>query len=171
MRSRIGGMQSVERMRWRRSRVFTQASFADGALYSYGPSGRRRRIQAFAPFTMDYRDNVTWVKGKAHHQYGRRIPRCTFQLFRHLPKAVPTAITFFAAGSILPQAIQSTNGQYSLPAGSPSPSSIVSFMEASAESLRPAPWRYPGFGPPEAASLLLHAALCLGGMVPRTISR
>ena len=59
---RISGMQSVEQNVATVEGV-TQVSFADNALYTYGPSDGGGGF-SLAPFTMNYRDSVTWVKGR-----------------------------------------------------------------------------------------------------------
>jgi len=141
---RISGMQSVEQIVATVEGV-TQASFADGALYSYGPSDGGGGF-SLAPFTMNYRDSVTWVKGRHTINVGAEH-RTVHSSYYGTSEGGPNGDYVFAAGSILPEAIQSTNGAYSLPAGSPSPSSIVSFMEGISQYYARAV-AYPGFGPP-----------------------
>ncbi len=141
---RISGMQSIEQSVSTVEGV-TQVSFADGALNSYGPDDGGGGF-SLAPFTMSYRDSITWVKGKHTMNVGADY-RTVHSSYFGTSVGGPNGDYVFAAGSALPQAIQSTNGQVSLPAGSPSPSSIVSFMEGISQDYARAV-AYPGFGPP-----------------------
>ena len=141
---RISGMHSIEQVISTVEGV-TQASFADGALQSYGPDDGGGGF-SLAPFTMNYRDSLTWVKGRHTINIGGEY-RTVHSSYFGTSVGGPNGDYVFAAGSALPEAIQSTNGQVSLPAGSPSPSSIVSFMEGISEYYARAV-AYPGFGPP-----------------------
>jgi hypothetical protein len=123
----------------------TQVSFADGALNSYGPDDGGGGF-SLAPFTMNYRDSVTWVKGRHTMNIGGEY-RTVHSSYFGTSVGGPNGDYVFAAGSTLPEAIQSTNGTASLPAGSPSPSSIISFMEGISQYYARAV-AYPGFGPP-----------------------
>jgi hypothetical protein len=139
---RISGMQSVARILPKDFNV-TQVAFADNALYPYGTSGGGFSL---APFTMFYRDGVTWVKGRHTITFGgeyRTVHTANFGTSIGGPNGIYT----FAAGSPLPVAIQSTNGEFSLPAGAPSPSALVSFMEGISQFYQRSV-SYPGFGPP-----------------------
>jgi hypothetical protein len=141
---RISGMQSVEQDISAVEGV-TQVGFADGALQSYGPDDGGGGF-SLEPFTMNYRDSVTWVKGRHTMNIGGEY-RTVHSSYFGTSVGGPNGDYVFAAGSALPEAIQSTNGQVSLAAGSPSPSSIVSFMEGISQYYARAV-AYPGFGPP-----------------------
>jgi hypothetical protein len=141
---RISGMHSVEQVISTVQGV-TQVSFADGALQSYGPDDGGGGF-SLAPFTMNYRDSVTWVKGRHTINIGGEY-RTVHSSYFGTSVGGPNGDYVFAAGSALPEAIQSTNRQVSLPAGAPSPSSIVSFMEGISQYYARAV-AYPGFGPP-----------------------
>ena len=139
---RISGMQSIEQSV---AKVFdqTEVSFTDGALYNYGTSGFGFSL---APFTMSYRDNMSWVKGKHTMNFGAEY-RAVHSSYFGAGNGGPNGTFFFAAGTPLPQTISSTNGAYSFPAGSPSPSSLVSFMLGGSQFYQRSV-SYPGFGPP-----------------------
>jgi len=141
---RISGMQSIEQSVSTVAGV-TQVSFNDGALQGYGPDDGGGGF-SLAPFTMNYRDSVTWVKGRHTINVGGEY-RTVHSSYFGTSVGGPNGDYVFAAGSVLPAAIQSTNGQFNLPAGAPSPSSLVSFMEGISQYYARAV-AYPGFGPP-----------------------
>jgi len=139
---RISGMHSIEQTV---PKVFdvTQVNFADGALYPYGTSGGGFSL---APFSMVYRDGVTWVKGRHTINFGAEH-RTVHSSYFGSSIGGPNGVYTFAAGSPLPVAISSADGQHSLPAGSPSPSSLISFMTGISQFYQRSV-SYPGFGPP-----------------------
>jgi len=141
---RISGMQSVENYLSPVQGV-TEVGFADGALQSYGPDDGGGGFSLVA-FSMTYRDSLTWVKGRHTMNIGAEY-RTVHSSYFGTSVGGPNGDYVFAAGSALPAAIQSTNGAYSLPAGAPSPNSIVSFMEGISQYYARAV-AYPGFGPP-----------------------
>jgi hypothetical protein len=120
----------------------TQVNFADGALYYYGTSGGGFGLM---PFTMSYRDGVTWVKGRHTMNFGgdyRGVQSSYFGSSIGGPNGVYT----FAAGAPLPVAISSVDGRHNLNPGDPSPSSLVSFMVGASQFYQRSV-SYPGYGP------------------------
>jgi hypothetical protein len=63
---RISGMQSTQRVLVPLSNQ-TQVTFADSAFYNYGPDFGGGGF-SLEPFTMTYRDAITWVQGEAHDE-------------------------------------------------------------------------------------------------------
>jgi Carboxypeptidase regulatory-like domain/TonB dependent receptor len=141
---RISGMQSIEQLVTPPSNI-TQVSFADGALNNYGPDGGGGGF-SLAPFTMSYRDAITWVKGKHTMNFGGEY-RPVHSSYFGTSIGGPNGVYTFAAGSPLPVAIPSSDGLHNLSAGDPSPSSIVSFMTGISQFYERSV-AYPGFGPP-----------------------
>lgn len=141
---RISGMQSIEQL-IPPSGNLTQVSFADGAYYSYGPSGGGGGF-SLAPFTMDYRDALTWVKGRHTINFGGEY-RAVHSSYFGTSIGGPNGTYTFAAGSPLPVAVKSSDGRQDLSVGAPSPNSIVSFMTGISQFYERSV-AYPGFGPP-----------------------
>ena len=105
-------------------------NFTDGSLSNYGPSLGCCSLHIA---TYLFNDGVTWTKGK--HTISTGVE------FRYLDDTSrdTTGLQgqyFFSPGEPLPVTITSSSGQTILPAGSPSPSSLISFMSRSAEQLR-----------------------------------
>jgi hypothetical protein len=139
---RISGMQSKEQTV---PKVFdiTQVNFADGALTSYGTSGGGFSL---VPFTLAYRDALTWVKGRHTMNFGgdyRGVQSSYFGSSIGGPNGVYT----FAAGSPLPVAISSVDGAHNLNPGDPSPNALISFMTGISQFYQRSV-AYPGYGPP-----------------------
>lgn len=141
---RISGMQSIEQSVPPLSDL-TQVQFADGALNNYGPDGGGGGF-SLAPFTMSYRDTVTWTKGKHTLNFGGDY-RTVHSSYFGTSVGGPNGAYTFAAGSALPVAIPSSDGTHNLSVGDPSPSSIVSFMTGISQFYARSV-AYPGFGPP-----------------------
>jgi hypothetical protein len=139
---RISGMQSIEQTVPKRFDV-TQVNFADSALEYYGTSGGGFSL---APFGITYRDGVTWVKGRHTMNFGGEY-RTVHSAYFGSSIGGPNGIYTFAAGSVLPVAIQSTDGQHNFQPGDLSPSSLVSFMTGVSQFYQRSV-SYPGFGPP-----------------------
>ncbi len=139
---RISGMQSVEQTVPKRFDV-TQVTFQDDALQSYGTTGGGWSL---APFTMSYRDALTWVKGRHTMNVGAEF-RTVHSSYFGSSIGGPNGSYSFAAGSPLPVAVPSTDGLHNLNPGDPSPSSLVSFMTGISQFYQRSV-SYPGFGPP-----------------------
>ena len=141
---RISGMQSIEQSIPPLSSL-TQASFSDGAFASYGPDGGGGGF-SLSPFTMSYRDALTWVKGKHTMNFGAEY-RTVHSSYFGTSVGGPNGVYIFAAGSPLPVAVPSSDGGHDLAVGAPSPNSIVSFMTGISQFYERSV-AYPGFGPP-----------------------
>ncbi len=140
---RVSGMRSIERAVPSPS-TLTQATFADGAYANYGPDSGGGGF-SLAPFTMDYRDSLTWVKGNHTMNFGAEYREVHSSYFG-TSIGGPNGAYTFAAGSPLPVAIPASDGIHSLNVGDPSPSSIVSFMTGISQFYQRSV-AYPGFGP------------------------
>jgi len=113
-------------------------NFTDGSLSNYGPSLGCCSLHIA---TYLFNDGVTWTKGK--HTISTGVE------FRYLDDTSrdTTGLQgqyFFSPGEPLPVTITSSSGQTTLPAGSPSPSSLISFMTG-APSNYESPFSFPGF--------------------------
>jgi hypothetical protein len=139
---RISGMQSIEQTV---PKIFdtSQVTFADEALNNYGTSGGGFSL---APFTMSYRDSLTWVKGEHTINMGGEY-RDVHSAYFGTSIGGPNGTYTFAAGSPLPVAIPSTDGLHNFNPGDASPSSLVSFMVGTSQFYQRSV-SYPGFGPP-----------------------
>ncbi|HKW98604.1 MAG TPA: TonB-dependent receptor [Bryobacteraceae bacterium] len=139
---RISGMQSKEQTV---PKVFdtTQVSFADGALQNYGTSGGGFSL---VPFTLLYRDGLTWVKGRHTMNFGGEYRGVQSSYFGSSIGG-PNGVYSFAAGSLLPVPISSVDGTHNFNPGDPSPSSLVSFMVGISQFYQRSV-AYPGYGPP-----------------------
>ncbi len=139
---RISGMQSKEQTV---PKVFdvTQVNFADGALYPYGTSGGGFSL---IPFTLVYRDAMTWVKGRHTMNFGGEYRGVQSSYFGSSIGG-PNGVYTFAAGSPLPVAVSSVDGAHNLNPGDPSPSALVSFMTGISQFYQRSV-AYPGYGPP-----------------------
>lgn len=139
---RIGGMQTKEQTVPKRFDI-TRVSFVDGALYDYGTSGGGFSL---IPFTMSYRDAVTWVKGRHTMNFGAEY-RAVHSSYFGSSVGGPNGIYYFGSGTPLPVAISSVDGGHNRNPGDASPSSLVSFMVGSSQYYQRSV-SYPGFGPP-----------------------
>jgi hypothetical protein len=152
---RISGMQSIEQAIPAPSNI-TTVSFADGAFYNYGPDGGGGGF-SLAPFTMNYRDAMTWVKGKHTMNFGAEY-RTVHSNYFGTSIGGPNGVYVFAAGSPSPVPIPSSDGLHNINVGDPTPNSIVSFMTGISQFYERSV-AYPGFGPPG------------GGFAPFTLQR
>jgi hypothetical protein len=141
---RISGMHSIEHAIPPPS-TQTQVSFADGAFYNYGPDSGGGGF-SLAPFTMNYRDAVTWIKGRHTFNIGGEY-REVHSAYFGTSIGGPNGTYVFAAGSPSPVAIPSSDGLHNINVGDPTPNSIVSFMTGISQFYERSV-AYPGFGPP-----------------------
>jgi hypothetical protein len=108
--------------------VGTQAApqnvFLDGSLSSYGPDNffTKYVLTQFIP-----QEKVTWTKGRHTLDFGVQFRRLRDNGFG-VSTGGPNGQFQFSPGTALPTAIPIVGGG-ELPAGSPSPNSLVSFME------------------------------------------
>ena len=139
---RFGAMLSDEVTIPKRFDV-TEVDFADGALQSYGTSGGGFSLK---PFTLSYRDGITWVKGRHTLNFGGEYRGVQASYFGSSIGG-PNGIYTFGSGSTLPVAIPSVSGRNDLQPGDPSPNSLVSFMTGVSQFYQRSV-SYPGYGPP-----------------------
>ena len=123
----------------------TQTSFSDGSLANWGPD----------TFETEYVTTVFEPQGSIHWQKGRHSFNFGADFHREWDNGTgvtgtgPSGSYDFEPGTALPNAIPSTSGGAGLAAGSPSPSSLISFMEGSDYQYERATTA-PGYGPPGA---------------------
>lgn len=141
---RISGMQSIEQAVPAAS-TLTQVTFADSAFLNYGPDSGGGGF-SLAPFTMDYRDALTLIKGSHTMNFGAEY-RAVHSSYFGTSIGGPNGVYVFAAGSPSPVAIPASDGIHSLAVGDPTPNSIVSFMTGISQFYERSV-AYPGFGPP-----------------------
>ncbi|HKV42553.1 MAG TPA: carboxypeptidase-like regulatory domain-containing protein, partial [Blastocatellia bacterium] len=106
------------------TQAFPQEGFADGSLANYGPDNfiTKYVITQFIP-----QDKVTWTRGRNTFDIGAQFRRVRDN-GAGVSTGGPNGIFQFTPGTPLPAAIPVSGGG-SLPAGSPSPNSLVSFIE------------------------------------------
>jgi len=114
----------------------------DGSLGNYGADPTLFDLH---PETFIYHDAMDWTKGKHSMNFGIEYRRTrTFEYGASV--GGPGGIFYFPPGQALPVAVPSQSGLNNIPAGAPSPTSLVTFMEgADSDYLRSI--AYPGFGP------------------------
>jgi len=124
------------------NQTFSQMQFLDGSLSPWGtyPFGVHLHHDTYL-----FNDTVSWVKGRNTISTGAEF---RFGAAPESGSSVggPNGSYNFANGQRLPQAVPSASGTNNLPAGSPSPSSLISFMEG-APSFFQRTISFPGFGP------------------------
>jgi hypothetical protein len=106
------------------SQAIPQNTFNDGSLSTYGPDNffTKYVITQFIP-----QEKVTWTKGRHTLNFGAQFRRLRDNGFG-VSTGGPNGQFQFSPGTTLSAAIPIVGGG-ELPAGSPSPNSLVSFME------------------------------------------
>jgi Carboxypeptidase regulatory-like domain/TonB dependent receptor len=122
---------------------FTQTSFADGSLASWGPD---TFITKYVETYYNPSDKVTWTKGRHFFHAGVEYRYGQDNGFG-VASAGPNGVYSFGPGTALGVNIPSTNGGPTIMAGSGSPNGLVSMMAGNAVSYNRAT-TIPGFGPP-----------------------
>ncbi len=124
------------------TQAFAQNIFGDGSLSSYGPDNffTKYVITQFIP-----QDKFTWTKGRHTLDIGAQFRRLRDN-GEGVSSGGPNGQFQFSPGTTLPVAIPIIGGG-ELPAGSPSPTSLVSFMEGAANAYIRATGM-PGFSAP-----------------------
>jgi len=121
----------------------TATSFQDGSLQGWGPDTfeTQYNVTLFNP-----KDNVSWTKGKHSFNIGGE-----FRRERDNGTGVtgigPSGVYNFNTGTALPQALTPLNGGPGIPAGTASPSGLISMMEGADVNFGRAT-TVPGYGPP-----------------------
>jgi hypothetical protein len=123
--------------------TLTQTSFEDGSLNPYGPDTFETK---YVTTMFQPEDNVSWVKGRHSFNIGGSFIR-EWDNGTGVTSEGPSGVMNFNAGTPLPEAIPSTSGGSSLPAGTASPSGLISMMEGAVDYYARAT-AAPGYGPP-----------------------
>ena len=125
------------------SQAFTQTTFSDGSLASWGPD---TFITKYVETYYNTSNKVSWSKGKHLFNFGFEY-RYGQDNGLGVAGIGPNGQYSFSPGTSLPEAIPSTTGGAPIPAGSPSPNGLVSMMEGAAVTYGRTVG-IPGFGPP-----------------------
>jgi hypothetical protein len=105
---------------------YNQTTFADGSLANWGPDTfTAKYINTY----WDPSDRVAWSKGRHLLNFGIEY---RYGFDNGLVGTVPNGAYTFNSGTSLPEAIPSTTGGPTIPAGTASPSGLVSMMEGAA---------------------------------------
>jgi hypothetical protein len=120
----------------------TQSCTSDGTLQCWGPDTFETK---YVTTVFDALDIVNWTTGRHSFAFGGEFRR-EWDNGTGVTGTGPSGSYTFEPGTALPEAILSTNGGASLPAGSASPSGLVSLMEGSDYQYERATTA-PGFGP------------------------
>jgi hypothetical protein len=121
----------------------TATSFLDGSMQGWGPDTFETK---YVVTVFDYKDNVSWTKGRHTFNIGGQFRR-EWDNGTGVTSIGPSGVFNFNAGTPLTAAIVSTDGGPTLPVGSPSPSGFVSMMEGDDVNYARAT-TVPGYGPP-----------------------
>ncbi len=124
------------------SQAFTQTTFADGSLASWGPD---TFITKYVETYYNTSNKVSWSKGKHLFNFGFEYRYGQDNGFG-VAGIGPNGQYSFGPGTSLPEAIPSTTGGATIPAGSASPSGLISMMEGAAVTYGRTVG-IPGFGP------------------------
>jgi Carboxypeptidase regulatory-like domain len=121
----------------------TMTSFLDGSLQGWGPDTFETK---YVTTVFEYKDNVAWTRGRQSLNIGGSVRR-EWDNGTGVTSFGPSGVYQFNSGTPLPEAIPSISGGTSLPAGSLSPSGLISMMEGADESYVRAT-AAAGYGPP-----------------------
>jgi hypothetical protein len=123
--------------------TLTDTNFEDGSLNPWGPDSFETK---YVTTLFDYKDNVSWVKGRHSFNIGGSFIR-EWDNGTGVTSSGPSGEMNFNKGTPLPLAIPSTSGGSSLPAGTASPSGLISMMEGTVDYYGRA-LAATGYGPP-----------------------
>jgi hypothetical protein len=121
----------------------TATSFLDGSLQSWGPDTFETK---YVTTVFEWKDNVTWTRGRQTFNMGGSFRR-EWDNGTGVTSFGPSGVYQFNSGTPLPDAIPSISGGTSLPAGTLSPSGLISMMEGADQSYVRAT-AATGYGPP-----------------------
>jgi hypothetical protein len=121
----------------------TATSFLDGSLQGWGPDTFETK---YVTTLFDYKDDVNWTKGRHSFKFGGQFRR-EWDNGTGVTSIGPSGVFNFNAGTPLTEALTSTDGGPALPAGTASPSGLVSMMEGDDVNYARAT-TVPGYGPP-----------------------
>ena len=122
--------------------TIAQTSFTDGSLATWGPDNS---LGVAENQLIQFHDGLNWTKGRHSISLGFEFGRIRTN---EVGASVggPQGVFSFEPGTPLPVDIPSASGQNNLAAGTPSPSSIISFMVGD-PSVYTRSVPFPGFGP------------------------
>ncbi len=123
----------------------TQSSIWDGSLWGWGPDTFETK---YVTTVFEPKGSIQWTTGKHSFNFGAEYHR-EWDNGTGVTGTGPSGSYGFTTGTFLPVAIPSTNGGASLPAGTPSPSGLISLMEGADYQYERAT-TVAGFGPPGA---------------------
>ena len=103
----------------------TDTSFQDGSMQWWGPDSF---LTMYVVSMFDYKDNLAWTKGRHSFNFGGEFRR-EWDNGTGVTGIGPSGSFQFTSGTLLPQAAPSLIGGPGLPAGSASPSGLISMME------------------------------------------
>jgi len=121
----------------------TDTSFLDGSLQDWGPDTFETK---YVTTVFEYKDNIAWIKGRHSFNIGGNFRR-EWDNGTGVTSYGPSGVYQFNSGTPLPDAIPSTSGGTSLPAGTLSPSGLISMMEG-ADAAYVRATAAAGYGPP-----------------------
>jgi hypothetical protein len=124
------------------SQEFTQTTFSDGSLSTWGPD---TFITKYIETYYDPTDKITWTKGRHNLSMGIEYRYGQDNGFG-VTSAGPNGVYTFNSNTALVAPILSSNGGPTLAIGSPSPSGLISMMEGTPITYNRAT-TLPGFGP------------------------
>jgi hypothetical protein len=120
----------------------TATQFADGSLAGWGPD---TFVSVYNLHNFTFTDSVNWTSGRHTLSVGGEFRRFYGNDYG-ASSGGPGGAFYFNPGTPLPVAVRSASGENDLPAGSPSPSSFLSFLTG-APSVYTRSIPMPGFGP------------------------
>jgi len=123
----------------------TQSCSWDGSFSCWGPDTFETK---YVTTIFDPLDVLNWTKGRHSFTFGGEFRR-EWDNGTGVTGTGPSGQYIFNTGTLLPEAIPSTNGGTSLPVGYASPSGLISLMEGADFQYERAT-TVPGFGPPGA---------------------
>jgi hypothetical protein len=121
----------------------TLTNFEDGSLQPWGPD---TFLTKYVTTVFIHKDNLAWSTGRHFLNLGGELRR-EWDNGTGVTGIGPSGEFQFNAGTPLLEDIPSTDGGATLPAGSPSPSGLVSMMEGDDDNYGRAT-TVPGYGPP-----------------------
>jgi hypothetical protein len=121
----------------------TATSFLDGSMQGWGPDTFETK---YVVTIFDYKDNVSWTKGRHTFNIGGQFRR-EWDNGTGVTSIGPSGVFNFQKSTPLTAAIPSTDGSPAIPAGTPSPNGLVSMMEGDDVNYARAT-TVPGYGPP-----------------------
>ena len=107
----------------------TNTNFEDGSLQGWGPDTFETK---YVTTVFEFKDNLAWTKGRHSFNVGGKFRR-EWDNGTGVTSYGPSGQFNFNSGTPLPEAIPSISGGASLPAGTASPSGLISMMEGAVD--------------------------------------